>query len=132
MELNIILPRVNHFDIKQRKAWNIRFIICRQHQTRCWKIKVNKTQQFRLKLKFFRKNRTITYLTITPGKTFYIIFCWYFFLKSLAHEKINRIRIFLTRNRQLIWDWLEIKQENMILIYDVTISHVTIVSSYFT
>ena len=75
MELNIILPRVNHFDIKQRKAWNIRFIICRQHQTRSGKIKVNKTQQFRLKLKFFRKNRTITYLTITPGKTFYIIFC---------------------------------------------------------
>ena len=40
-----------------------------------WEIKVNKTQQFRLKIKFFRKNRTITYLTITPGKTFYIIFC---------------------------------------------------------
>ena len=132
MELKIILPRVNHFDIKQRKAWNICFMICRQHQTRCGKIKANKTQQFRLKHKFFRKNRTITYLTITPSKTFYIIFCWYFFLKSLAHEKINRIRIFLTRNRQLIRDWLEIKQENMILIYDVTISDVTIVSSYFT
>ena len=40
-----------------------------------WEDKVNKTQQFRLKLKFFRKNRTVTYLTITPGKTFYIIFC---------------------------------------------------------
>ena len=26
-ELNIILPRVNNFDIKQKKAWNICFII---------------------------------------------------------------------------------------------------------
>ena len=27
-ELKIILPRVNNFDIKQKKAWNICFIIC--------------------------------------------------------------------------------------------------------
>ena len=26
-ELNIILPRVNNFDIKQKSAWNICFII---------------------------------------------------------------------------------------------------------
>ena len=26
-ELNIILPRVNNFDIKQKKAWNICFIM---------------------------------------------------------------------------------------------------------
>ena len=27
LELNIILPRVNNFDIKQKMAWTIRFII---------------------------------------------------------------------------------------------------------
>ena len=43
-ELNIILPRVNNFDVKQ-KAWNICFIICHQHQTRSGKIKANKTKQ---------------------------------------------------------------------------------------
>ena len=35
-ELNIILPRVNNFDIKQKKAWNICFIIYPQHQTKSW------------------------------------------------------------------------------------------------
>ena len=44
-ELNIILPRVNNFDIKQKKACYICFIICHQHQTRSGKIKANKTQQ---------------------------------------------------------------------------------------
>ena len=33
-ELNIILPRVNNFDIKQKSAWNISFIIYSQHQTK--------------------------------------------------------------------------------------------------
>ena len=51
--------------------------------------------------------------------------CWYFFLKSLTHKKINRIRIFLTWNWQLIWDWSEIKQKNIIHMYDVTIIGVT-------
>ena len=27
-ELNITLPRINNFDIKQKKAWNFYFIIC--------------------------------------------------------------------------------------------------------
>ena len=40
-KLNIILPRVNNFDIRQKKAWNICFIICHQHQTRSGKIKAN-------------------------------------------------------------------------------------------
>ena len=43
--LNIILPRVNNFDIKQKKAWNICFIIGHQHHLRSGKIKANKTQQ---------------------------------------------------------------------------------------
>ena len=32
-EVNIILSRVNNFDIKQKKAWNICFTICHQYQT---------------------------------------------------------------------------------------------------
>ena len=48
-ELNIILPRVNNFDIKQKKAWDICFIICHQHQTRSGKIKANKTKQISVK-----------------------------------------------------------------------------------
>ena len=43
-KLNIILPRENNFNIKQKKAWNICFIICHQHQIRSGKIKTNKTQ----------------------------------------------------------------------------------------
>ena len=56
-ELNIILPRVNNFDIKQKKIWNICFIICDRHKTRSRKIKANKTQQNSVETKvFFRKN----------------------------------------------------------------------------
>ena len=55
-ELNIILPTVNNFDIKQKMAWNICSIICHQHQTRSDKIKANKTQQISIKTQvFFRK-----------------------------------------------------------------------------
>ena len=40
VELDIVLPRVNNFDIKhKKKTWNICFIICHQHQTRSGKIK---------------------------------------------------------------------------------------------
>ena len=42
--LNIILARVNNFKIKQKKAWNICFIICHQHQARYGKIKTYKTK----------------------------------------------------------------------------------------
>ena len=53
-ELNIILPRVNYFDIKQKKkAWNICFIICHQHQARSGKIKTKKTQQISVKTQVF-------------------------------------------------------------------------------
>ena len=43
--MNIIFLRVNNFDIKQKKAWNICFIICHQPKTRSGKIKVDKTKQ---------------------------------------------------------------------------------------
>ena len=32
----IILTRVNNFDIKQKSAWNICFIMYPQHQTKFW------------------------------------------------------------------------------------------------
>ena len=56
-ELNIILPRVNNFEIKQKKAWNICFTICHKHQTRSGKIKANKTQQISVKTQvYFKKS----------------------------------------------------------------------------
>ena len=53
VELNILFPRVNNFDIKQKKGSNICFIICHQHQTRSGKIKANKTQQIPVKTQVF-------------------------------------------------------------------------------
>ena len=52
-ELNIIFPRVNDFDIKQKKAWNICFIICHQDQTKSGKRKTNKTHQISVKTQGF-------------------------------------------------------------------------------
>ena len=51
-ELNIILLWVNNFDIKQKKPWNIFFIICQQHQTKSGKIKT-KHNKCRSQHKFF-------------------------------------------------------------------------------
>ena len=53
VKFNIMLTTVNNFNIKQKKAWNICFIICRQHQTRSWKIKANKTQQISVTTQVF-------------------------------------------------------------------------------
>ena len=55
LKLNVTLPRVTNFDIKQKKAWNICIIICYQHQTRSGKIKANKTKQLSV-TSFYRKN----------------------------------------------------------------------------
>ena len=60
-----------------------------------WEVKASKIQQIFVQVFFFCKNRAAT-LTTTPCKLFYIIFVDIFFLKSLTHEKINRIRVFLT------------------------------------
>ena len=43
VELIIILPRVNNFDIKQKLARNIYFIIYFQHQTESW-VNANKAK----------------------------------------------------------------------------------------
>ena len=111
--LNIILPRLINFDIKhKKKAWNF-VLLGHQQQTRSGKIKANKTVNFGHNTSFLCKNWTTTYLTTTPSKSFYFTFVDIFFLKSLTYEKINRIRIFLTWNWQLIRDWREIKQETL-------------------
>ena len=34
-----LILEINNFDIKQKKAWNICFILCHQHQTRSGKAK---------------------------------------------------------------------------------------------
>ena len=57
-KLNIILLRVNDFNIKQKKAWNICFTISHQHQTRSGKIKTN-TANFGQNTSFFELNYVI-------------------------------------------------------------------------
>ena len=52
-ELNIILLRMNNFDIKQKRPWTICFIICHKLQGRSGKTKANKTQQMSVKTQFF-------------------------------------------------------------------------------
>ena len=52
-KLNIILPRVNNFNIKQITVWNICVIKCHKHQTRSGKIKTKKTQQILVKTQAF-------------------------------------------------------------------------------
>ena len=124
-KLSIILPRVNNFNIEQKKAWNICFIICHQHQTRSGKIKTNKTQQISAKTQvFFCKNWTTTYLNTAPSKSFYIIFA-YFFSEIINPWKNQLNSNFLPWNWQFTRAWREIKQENMIHIYDGSIIDVT-------
>ena len=52
-QLNIVLLILNNFNIKQKKAWNICFIICHQRQTRSGKKKDNKTQQISVTTQVF-------------------------------------------------------------------------------
>ena len=98
VELNIILPGVNNFNIKQKKhgiyvllyATNTKQDLERYRLTKHSKVWSKHTS-------CFPKNWTTTYLTTFPSKSFYIIFVDIFFLK-LTHEKINRIWIFVTWN----------------------------------
>ena len=56
-KLNIMLQRVNNFNIKQKKTWNVHFIIWQQHQTRSRTIKANKTEPISVKTQIlFEKN----------------------------------------------------------------------------
>ena len=68
--------------LNKKKAWNIYFIICHQHETRSGKIKANKAQRISVTTQvFFCKNGTITYLTTicSEPKSFYITFVNIFF-----------------------------------------------------
>ena len=130
VKLNIILPSVNNFDIKQKKAWNTCFIICHQHQTRSGKIKNNKTHQILVKTQVFFVKTELRHIKLQFLVNYFILFLLMSFLKSFVSEiinpwKINRTGIFLTWNSQLIRDWHEIEQESMIYIDEVTIIDVT-------
>ena len=121
-ELNIILPRVNNFSVKQEKVWNICFIIWHQHQTRSGRIKANKTQQISVKTQVFFVKTEVRHIKLQLLLNPFILFLLIFFSEIINQKKkIYRNRIFLTWNWQLIRDWCEVKQENMIHIYDITI-----------
>ena len=82
-ELNIVLPRMNNFNIKQKRAWNNCFILWHQHQTRSRKIKASKTQKISVKTQVLAVKTELKFktLTATTSKSFYIIFVDIFFSK---------------------------------------------------
>ena len=88
-ELDIILPRVNNFDIKQKKAWNICFVICHQHQTRSWKKRLTKHSKFRSKHKVFFVKTELWHIQLQILENHFILFLLISFLKSLVSEIIN-------------------------------------------
>ena len=53
-DIRILLPII--ISILNKKAGNICFIICHQHETRSGKIKTNKTANFGQNTKFFCEN----------------------------------------------------------------------------
>ena len=56
-ELNILLPRVNNFEIKQKKGMEYLFYYMPSTPNNIWEIMTNKIQQISVKTQvFFRKN----------------------------------------------------------------------------
>ena len=130
--MNIILPRVNNFDIKHKKKEYL-FYYMPPTPNKIWEYKYQQNRKFRSKHKFFfRKSWTTTYLTASPRKSFYIVFVDIFFLKSLTHEKFSRIWIFLTWSWHLIRNWREIKQDSHLWRYNNWRHRGAMISSYFT
>ena len=85
------------------------------------KIKNNRTQQISIKTQVFFVKIELRHIWLQLLINHFILFSLTFSLKSLTHEKTNKVRIFITWNWQFIRDWRESKQENMIHIHDVTI-----------
>ena len=61
--------------LNKKKAWNICFIICHEHQTKSGKIKANKTQQIWVTTQVFFVRTELQHIQLQ--------------LKSLTHEKIE-------------------------------------------
>ena len=86
----MILPRMNNFNIKQKRAWNTCFILWHQDQTRSRKIKANKPQQISVKTQVLvvKTELHVKTVTTTTSKSFYIIFVDIFFSKHEPMEKL--------------------------------------------
>ena len=84
-ELNIIIPSVNNFDIKQKKAWNICFIICHQHQTRSGKIKANKTQQILVRTQVFFVKTELQHIFLQLLVNHFILLCIILFFSEIIN-----------------------------------------------
>ena len=80
-ELTIILLRVNNFNIKQKKAWNICFIICHPHQTRSGKIKANKTQEIPVTAQVLFVKTELQHIELQLLVNHFILLLLIFFLK---------------------------------------------------
>ena len=86
-ELDIILPRVNNFDIKQKKAWNICFIIWHQHQTRTGRTKTNKTKQISVKTQVFFVKTELRHIKPQLLVNHFILFLFIFFSEDISPGK---------------------------------------------
>ena len=78
-ELNIILPSVDNFNIKQKGAWNICFIVYHQHQTRSGKIKTNETQQISVKTQVYFVKTNLRHFKLQLLVNHFILFLLIFF-----------------------------------------------------
>ena len=106
VELNNILPRANNFDIKKGLEYLFYYMPPTSN-----KIYEDKDKS---KHKSFFVKTELRHIKVQLLENHFILFLLIFFSEIISHEKINRTRIFLTWNWQLIRDWREIKQENMI------------------
>ena len=91
VQLNIILPRVNNFDIKQKKTWNICFIIWHQYQTRSRRIKPNKTQQISVKTQVFFVKTELGHIKLQLLVNHFILFLFIFFSEIISPLKKKSI-----------------------------------------
>ena len=80
-ELNIILRRVNNFDIKQKQHGIFVFTICHQHEARSGKIKANKTHQISVKTQVFFVKTQLQHIYLQLLVNQFILFLLIFFSK---------------------------------------------------
>ena len=91
VQLNIILPRVNNFDIKQKKTWNICFIIWHQYQARSRRIKTNKIQQISVKTQVFFVKTELGHIKLQLLVNHLILFLLIFFSEIISPWKKKSI-----------------------------------------
>ena len=116
--LNIILPRVNNFNIKQKRQGIFVLLYATNTKQHLGRYRLT---NFGQNTSIFFEKTELRHIKLQLLVNYFILFLLEFFSGIISPWKINRIRNFLTWNWQVIRDWRKIKQENMIHIYDITV-----------